>query len=327
MIRRYAAAVAFALAVMPVVSGAQSEATVNASGNWTVTASGEALASGTLRLRQTGSSVAGTYGQDGRIDGKFEPGTRQVDANWTDSRGAGWMTIVFTADGNRFSGEWGRPGSRPSGYFVAARSVYPVVTGRYHVNVSGGPEFATRLISLRQLGLDVVGNYGPGTQLNGTMALDSNTLTGTWQGPDGHGWIDLRFADDSRSFDGTWGLAAGAQPSGHVAGTVVNTAQLWVRGLWSVASSGPAFTTDTLKFQQEGQTVIGSYRDGRLQGTLARGSFVLAGTWRDANGTGSLVFKFAPDGKSFQGTWVTKGHNAGSIIGKRVIAATPALRR
>jgi hypothetical protein len=39
------------------------------------------------------------------------------------------MTIVFTADGNRFSGEWGRPGSNPSGHFDATRSVYPIVTG------------------------------------------------------------------------------------------------------------------------------------------------------------------------------------------------------
>lgn len=326
MTRCCATTLIFVIAVLLVSAGAQSQNTVNATGNWNVTASGQVFATGTLRLQQVGSTVVGGYGQNGRIDGKFEPGTLQVDANWSDSRGSGWMTIIFTADGNRFSGEWGRPGSKPSGHFTASRSVYPIVTGRYHVNVTGGTEFTTRLVTLRQLSLDVVGNYGPGTQLNGTMALDSNTLTGTWRGPSGTGWIKLQFADDSKSFEGTWGIASDTEPSGHFAGTIVNTAQVWVRGLWNVASSGAAFTTNVLKLQQEGQTIIGSYSGGRLQGTLPRGSLVLTGTWRDSHGTGILVFRFSSDGKSFQGTWVAKGRGSGSIIGKRVIAAMPALR-
>jgi hypothetical protein len=325
MLRSVVTSLAFATAMLPVAGTPQSpNPIINATGNWNVNPTGEALASGVLRLRQDGSTVAGSYGQVGTIDGKFEPGTLQVDATWSDSRGKGWMTILFTADGNRFSGEWGRPGSKPSGHFDAARSVYPIVTGRYHVSVTGGTEFTTREISLRQLGLDVVGNYGPGTQLNGTMAMDSNTLTGTWQGASGHGWIKLKFADDSKTFDGAWGVVAGTEPFGQMTGTIVNTAQLWVRGLWNVASSGAAFTTSALKFEQEGQTVTASYKGGRLQGTLPRGSYALTGTWRDSHGTGSFAFKFASDGKSFQGTWVTK-HNNGSIIGKRVIAAMPAL--
>lgn len=328
MIRYFVTSLAFAIALLPVGGNPQAQnTTINTTGNWNVNATGEALASGMLKLRQDGSTVVGSYGQGGAIDGKFEPGTLQVDATWSDSRGKGWMTIVFTADGNRFSGEWGRPGSKPSGHFDGARSVYPIVTGRYHVSVTGGTEFTTREITLRQLGLDVVGNYGPGTQLNGTMALDSNTFTGTWQGSSGHGWINLKFADDSKSFEGAWGLVAGTEPSGQLSGTTVNTAQLWVRGLWNIASSGAAFTTSDVKLQQEGQTVIGSYNGGHLQGTLPRGSRVLTGTWRDSHGTGSFVFRFASDGKSFEGTWVTKGHNNGSIIGKRVVAAMPALHQ
>ena len=322
------AALTFAILMWPVGGAPQSPSpTINATGNWNVNATGEPLASGILRLRQDGSTVVGSYGQGGTIDGKFEPGILQVNATWSDSRGKGWMTIVFTADGNRFSGEWGRPGSKASGHFDATRSVYPIVTGRYHVSITGGTEFTTREISLRQLGLDVVGNYGPDTQLSGTMAMDSNTFTGTWQGASGHGWIKLKFADDSKSFEGAWGLVAGTEPSGHMTGSIVNTAQLWVRGPWNVASSGAAFTTTALKFEQEGQKVTASYNGGHLQGTLPRGSNVLTGTWRDSHGTGSFVFKFASDGKSFQGTWVTKGHNSGSIIGKRVIAAMPALHQ
>jgi hypothetical protein len=328
MSKYLAAALAFAIATLPVGGASQSpNPAINATGNWNVNPTGLALASGMLKLRQDGSTVVGTYGQGGTIDGKFEPGTLQVDATWSDSRGKGWMTIVFAADGNRFSGEWGRPGSKPSGHFDAARSVYPIVTGRYHISVTGGTEFTTREISLRQLGLDVVGNYGRDTQLNGTMAMDSNTFTGTWQGASGHGWMKLKFADDSKSFEGAWGVVAGTEPSGQMTGSIVNTAQLWVRGLWNVASSGAAFTTNALKFEQEGQTVTASYNGGHLQGMLPRGSYALTGTWRDSRGTGSFVFKFASDGKSFQGTWFTKSHNNGSIIGKRVIAAMPALHQ
>jgi hypothetical protein len=302
----------------------QAQSGINATGNWTVTASGEIFATGKLKLEQVGSTVVGSYGQSGRIDGKFEPGTLQVDANWNDARGTGWMTIVFTADGSGFSGEWGRPGSKPSGRFVASRSVYPPVTGSFYV--SGSPE-ASRLMSLHQLGQTVVGNLGPGTELDGTMASDANNLTGTWKGPSGNGWIKLHFADDSKSFDGEWALTSETQPQGHIVGSVVNHAQLMVRGLWQIASSGEALAASALKLQQEGQTVIGSYKGGHLQGTLPLGSFVLTGRWRDSRGTGDVVFKFASDGKSFQGTWTIKGKSGGSIIGKRVIASTPALRQ
>jgi hypothetical protein len=335
MTKSCVASLGFIATLILAAVGAAAQATVNAAGNWNVTASGEAFANGTLKIEQSGSTIDGTYGQGGRIDGKFEPGTLQVDANWNDARGTGWMTIVFTADGSRFSGEWGRPGSRPSGHFAASRVVYPVVTGHYHVTVTGGSEFTSHSVDLRQLGQDVVGNFGPGTQLNGTMASDSNTFAGTWKGPDSNGWIKLQFADDSKSFEGDWGLAAGAEASGHIVGSTaghsvgstVDHSQLWVRGLWDMASSGEALTANTLSLQQQGPTVVGSYKGGHLQGTLPRGSLVLTGRWRDSRGSGDLVFKFASDGKSFHGTWTRNGSGNGSIIGKRVIAATPALRQ
>jgi hypothetical protein len=327
MIKRCIASVSIAIVLIAANAGADAQNAPNATGNWTLTPTGETLATGTVKLQQEGSTVVGSYGESGRIEGKFQPGTLQIDANWDDARGTGWMTIVFTADGNRFSGEWGRPGSKPSGHFVAIRSVHPYVTGVYNVSITGGPEFTARRITLHQLALDIVGNFGPGTQLNGTMASDANTLTGTWRGPSGNGWIKLQFADDSESFQGTWGLATGAEAAGQIVGSVVNTSQLWVRGLWEIASSGAAFTANVLKLQQQGQTVTGSFNGGHLQGTLPRGSLSLSGTWRDSHGTGVFVLKFAPDGMHFQGTWSTKGKNSGSIIGKRVIAATPALRQ
>ena len=128
----------------------------------------------------------------------------------------------------------GHPGRKPSGRFTATRLVpaYPIVTGLYNVNVHGGAEFASRRVKLHQLGQTVVGNFGQGTQLGGTIAPASSTMNGTWKGPRGDGWVKLQFTPDGRGFAGDWGLANDAQPRGHITGTVVNTTQLWVRGLW-----------------------------------------------------------------------------------------------
>src|ERR1700719_2492295 len=113
MIKPFVVILGIAVAIMSTGSGARAQNAVNATGSWTVTATGESLASGTVKIEQQGSGVAGSYGRGGRIEGKFQPGTLQVDATWSDARGTGWMTILFAADGSRFSGEWGRPGSRP----------------------------------------------------------------------------------------------------------------------------------------------------------------------------------------------------------------------
>jgi hypothetical protein len=333
MIKSFVVFLGMALASLPASAGAQAQTPPNVGGNWMVSTTGETLANGVFRLRQDGSSVTGTFGGGGKIEGKFEPGSLQVDATWNDPRGNGWMTIVFGSDGNRFSGQWGRPGSQPSGHFDGTRAAYPSVTGTYHTNVSGSDEFATRHIALRQLGLDVVGNYGPATQLNGTMATDSNTFNGTWKGPNSNGWIKLQFADDSRSFQGTWGLTPGTEPAGNITGSVRNvppnpgsnaTGQLDVRGLWHIASSGGAFAGDVLKLEENGQSVSGSYKNGHLEGTLSHAAHSMSGNWRDANGKGVFTISFASDGMSFHGTWNTK-YNSGSLIGKRVISASPAL--
>lgn len=317
----------FSALVLTFTAGTSAQNAVDVNGNWSVIPNGETLANGTLRLRQDGSAITGTFGQTGTIQGKFEPGTLQVDANWSDARGRGWMTIVFAADGRRFSGEWGRPGSNPSGHFDGVRAAYPSVSGLYYVNVTGSSEFTARRISLRQLSLDVVGNYGPGTQLNGTMAADANSFAGDWKSSSSSGWIKLQFADDSKSFQGTWGLVPGTEPAGEITGSVVDTAQLGVKGLWQIASSGAAFGGDVLKLDQSGQTVTGAFKNGRLHGTLPRGSRALFGTWMDYHGTGVVELKFSSDGMSFRGTWTRKNKNSGSVIGRRVTAAMPALRQ
>jgi hypothetical protein len=336
MIKSCVVTLCLLVALVSTGAGVQAQSSVDATGNWNMTPNGEALTSGMLRLRQDGSTVAGSYGQTGKIEGRFEPGTRQIDANWMDARGTGWMTIVFEADGNRFSGEWGRPGTRPSGYFVAVRAIHPSVTGVYNIHTTGGTDFTSNQISLHQLGLDVVGNYGPRTQLTGTMSTDSNTFNGTWKGASGTGWIKLQFADDSRSVVGSWGLAPGTDASGQFAGSTgsggstpshTGSGVLGVRGLWHIASSGPAFTSDRLQLEQQGENVSGSFKDGHLEGTIPPGSHSLSGSWRDSHGSGIFTLRFASDGMSFKGTWTTKHNNAGSVIGKRVVAAMQAVRQ
>ena len=326
MIKRFVTLLGITVLVVSLRTDALAQNAINATGSWSVTPSGEALANGQVKMRQDGSTIVGTYGQSGHFEGKFRPGTTQVDANLDDSHGTGWMTIVFAADGRSFSGQWGCPGSNPSGHFEAVRFAYPNVSGLYYVTVTGGTEMTSRRVSLHQLGLDVVGNLGPGTQLDGTIDSDTYTLTGNWKEPNGSGWIKLQFADNGKSFQGTWGLSPGTEAAGQITGSVADTAQLHVNGLWEIASSGGAFSGNVLKIEQQGQTITGSFKNGRLQATLMRGSSSLSGTWRDAHGTGDVAIKFTSDGMHFQGTWARKGGSSGSIIGRRVTAAMPALR-
>ena len=206
MTKRFVALLGITILVLSLRTGAVAQNAIDVNGSWSMTSSGEAFANGQVKVRQDGSAVAGTYGQNGHFEGKFQPGTLKVDANWSDSRGTGWMTIVFAAGGKSFSGQWGRPGSNPSGHFEAVRFAYPNVSGLYYVNVTGGTDLTARRISLHQLGLDVVGNLGPGTQIDGTIASDTNALTGNWKEPNGSGRIKLQFADDGKSLRarGAW---------------------------------------------------------------------------------------------------------------------------
>ena len=334
MYRLYAYSLALIVGAIALATGAVAQNSLNVAGTWRVASTGVPFTTGTVSLQQTSAGITGTYGQSGKLDGTFKPGTLQVDGNWGDSRGNGWLTITFAAGGNSFSGQWGYAGHKPSGTFTGTRiasaasaaSGYPVVTGLFNVTVNGGPEFTARHLKLHQLGNDVVGNFGSGTQLSGTMAPDTGAMNGTWKGPNGSGWIHLRFASDSRSFQGEWGLDADTQPRGHISGSAVNTAELWVHGLWETASSSIDFSGGSLRLEQNGENVTGVFKDGHLAGSLARGSNVLVGRWRGEHGTGNVTLTFAPDGRSFEGTWTLRGGSGGRIVGKRNVAASPELR-
>jgi hypothetical protein len=331
MHRFYAYSLVVFAGAFAVGTAALAQTSASVTGTWRVVATGVPFTTGTLALQQTNTGVTGSYGQGGKLDGTFKTGTTQLDGNWGDPRGNGWLTITFGGAGNSFTGEWGYAGRKPSGTFTGTRvasasAAYPVVTGLFNVTVSGGPEFTARHLKLHQLGNDVVGNFGLGTQLGGTMAPDTGAMNGTWKGPNGSGWIHLRFASDSRSFQGEWGLTADSQPRGHISGSVVNTTQMWVHGLWETASSSIDFSGGSLRLDQNGANVTGVFKNGHLAGSLPRGSSVLVGRWRGEHGSGNVTLTFAADGRSFEGTWTLLGGSGGRIVGKRNVAASPALR-
>lgn len=299
--------------------------TVSASGSWALTTSGERFTSGKVQFEQSGSLLSGSY-ENGRIDGKFNSGGHQADADWNDSRGTGWMTIVFSEDGNSFSGKWGYPAKPPTGTFTGRRlvPVYPLVTGDYHVSTNGGSEFTPHQFSLHQLNDTMVGNLGPGTQISGTIT--DGVFKGTWKGTQADGWLMLRFSPDSTQFQGDWGLTSDTQARGHLAGSIVSHAQMWVRGLWEVASSSETLGSRTIELKQQGETVTGTFKNGHLQGTLAPGSLTMTGKFRDNLGSGWVTLKFTPDGRTFDGTWKRGSGAEGKLVGKRVIAASSSLR-
>jgi hypothetical protein len=85
-----------------------------------------------------------------------------------------------------------------------------------------------------------------------------------------------------------------------------------------------------MTLRQEGNTVAGTYGSGglpgKIQGTL--NGNVLQGTFQDIAASGSIMFRFSPDGSSFQGSYARGGPNANGSQewrGTRVgaVSATP----
>jgi len=97
MIKRFVALLGITILVVSLRTDALAQNAINATGSWSMTPSGEAFANGQVKVRQDGSAVVGTYGQKRAFRREIAAGRLQVDATWNDSRGAGWMTIVFAA--------------------------------------------------------------------------------------------------------------------------------------------------------------------------------------------------------------------------------------
>lgn len=95
-------------------------APVNATGQWQLQATnGAQLITGVLSLNQVGSTVIGSV-HSTTVNGTMVSDT-EMEAKFDGPRGAGWLTVYFTAEGRSFQGVWGYNGKKPGGKFIGQR--------------------------------------------------------------------------------------------------------------------------------------------------------------------------------------------------------------
>jgi len=95
-------------------------APVNVTGHWRVTVSnGAQFNGGVMVFNQVERTVIGRAGKS-TITGTMASDTK-MDARWDGPKGAGWMTLYFSTNGNNFTGEWGFNGRKADGTFVGRR--------------------------------------------------------------------------------------------------------------------------------------------------------------------------------------------------------------
>ena len=315
----------FCMTFVLVASGiAQAQSPANANGQWTVTASGDSLTSPRMTMHQQGQTVLGSWGGTGTLNGKINgDNPQQVDANWNGPKGNGWATIIFSNDWKSFSGQWGFPGKKASGRFVAQRfyASYPPVTSLWAFSRTGGQTFVDGNVKLNQQGTTVVGSYNNNSgQISGTFSQPGvNEMSGTWKDKRGTGWLDLAFAANSEKLSGSWGFKGSSTASGSLVASVNTIVSPTVRGLWNVTFTGQDTHDVKLRFQQQGQSIIATFAKGRLTGTLPAGSYLMDGTWQTKIGSGPVTLTFTPEGNDFSGFWGFAGKpSSGRVLGKRI---------
>jgi hypothetical protein len=296
-------------------------ATGSASGQWTVTnASGDALTA-RMKLDQEGQVVVGTW-PSGSLHGNINAtNPHQVDAKWNGPRGDGWATLIFSDDWKSFSGEWGFPGRKATGNFVAKRfyQSYPPVSHLWSVNRTGGEAFTTGNVKLQQTGTTVVGSYGNDGQITGSFSAPGvNEMKGTWKDPRGSGWIDLTFDADSKSASGVWGMRGSSNPSGSLVAAVNTIVTPSTAGLWQITFTGQDVHNVKVRFEQRGQSILGKWDDGHFTGTLPQGTYTMKGQWQTKAGSGPLTLTFDSSGNSVTGEWGYPGKPRGRVFGNRV---------
>jgi hypothetical protein len=306
----------FAALLLPAVVRAQPS--VNVTGTWAMTYSGSPLTSRTLVLQQQGTGLIGSFGHGGTISGSFDP-PLQLNGNWNLNGDSGWITLWFAADGTGFHGQWGSPGRKPDGTFIGRR-VYPPVSGLWNFKRTGGDAFFNGIVALTEQGETVVGSYSDGTgQWSGTFRPGTHLLLGTWRDKRGDGWIDLNFALDSRSLNGTWGVGArGSAQSGSLVGSPNTTPPLQAAGNWDVTLTGQTAHYFRMKITQTGRSLLATWPGGHVTATVERGSRTLHGTWQTPSSSGVVSLIFTPDNNGFAGTWGWAGKPpTGRVIGAR----------
>ena len=118
--RRSAFSILTAVAIVTMGTLAAQAAPVNATGHWsTKLTDGADLHTGVISFTQVGSTVVGKSSNT-TINGTMVSDTK-CNAKWNGPKGAGWLTIYFSADGKSFQGTWGYNGRKANGSFVGKR--------------------------------------------------------------------------------------------------------------------------------------------------------------------------------------------------------------
>ncbi|HEV2879444.1 MAG TPA: hypothetical protein VGW96_07630 [Candidatus Eremiobacteraceae bacterium] len=120
--KRSAFSLLMAVAILAVCTLAVQAAPVNASGHWQVqVTNGADLNSGVVTFNQVGSTVVGKL-KNTTISGTMASDTK-MNAKWNGPKGAGWITLYFSANGKSFQGTWGYNGKKAAGDFIGKRTV------------------------------------------------------------------------------------------------------------------------------------------------------------------------------------------------------------
>jgi hypothetical protein len=161
---------------------------------------------------------------------------------------------------------------------------------------------------ITQSGKSIHGEYASNSgTIDGT--LNGKTLNGQWtrsvNGQNYAGKFTFKFADDCKSFKGTWGFDQSSTGNSWTgtkkseSGTACD-----LTGTWNIKINADSYKMVTT---QSGKSVQGKYasNSGTIEGIL--NGKTLDGSWtRSVNGqnyAGKFTFKFADDCKSFKGTW------------------------
>jgi hypothetical protein len=98
------------------------QASVNVSGHYSVQlTTSQGLSTGAVTLNQVGTTVVG-HGTAGlnTWNGTMVSDTK-MNGKWEGPKGAGWITVYFSADGKSFQGTWGFNGKKSSGSMIGKR--------------------------------------------------------------------------------------------------------------------------------------------------------------------------------------------------------------
>ena len=194
----------------------------NLTGMWKVEQTGlNGTTTGTLNIKQSGVGIVGTSDANHLgITGTFVNAS-QINGNWKNAGGAGWLTVYASPNGHSFNGQWGYNGRKPNGTFVANKVLPPspvTAAGKWNVTVAGtkGGGFAGPM-SCTQSGPSVLCHVQNVT-VNGRFRT-KDKVRAKWTGPGGQGWFSFWFNDDNNSFNGQWGYGADTSPpAGRVVG-------------------------------------------------------------------------------------------------------------